>query len=74
MKLGMYDDAIKQFKTVLNKFPGGNKVHDARYMLGVCYQKKGDTGSALDVLELALKGNPPSSVRQKIEKQLMEIK
>ncbi len=74
MKLDMYDDAIKQFKTVLTQYPDGNKVHDARDMLGVCYQKKGDTGRALDALEVALKGNPPSEVRQKIEKQLMEIK
>ncbi len=74
MKLTMYDDAIRQFQYVLKKYPGGNKIHDARYMLGVCYQKKGDTGRALDALELALKNNPPSSVRQKIEKHLMEIK
>jgi TolA-binding protein len=74
LKLDMFDDAIKQFQTVLTQYPDGNKVHDSRYMLGVCYQKKGDTGRALDALEVALKSNPPSDVRQKIEKQLMEIK
>jgi len=74
LKLDMHDDAIKQFQTVVTQYPGGNKVHDARYMLGVSYQKKGDTGRALDALEVALKGNPPTEVRQKIEKQLMEIK
>ena len=74
LKLDMHDDAIKQFQTVLTQFPNGNKVHDSRYMLGVSYQKKGDTGRALDALEVALKSNPPSDVRQKIEKQLMEIK
>jgi TolA-binding protein len=74
LKLDMHDDAIKQFQTVLTQYPNGNKVHDARYMLGVSYQKKGDTGRALDALEMALKNNPPFDVRQKIEKQLMEIK
>ena len=74
VKLDMYDDAIKQFQAVVKQYPKGNKVHDARYMLGVSYQKKGDTGRALDALEVALKGNPPSAVRQKIEKHLMEIK
>jgi TolA-binding protein len=74
LKLDMYDDAIKQYRAVLTQYPDGNKVHDARYMLGVCYQKKGDTGRALDALEVALKSNPPSEIRQKIEKQLMEIK
>ncbi|NIQ03476.1 MAG: tetratricopeptide repeat protein [Nitrospinaceae bacterium] len=74
MKLDMYDDAINHFQTILKKYPQGNKIHDARFMLGVCYQKKGDTGRALDVLDVALKSNPPSEVRKKIEKQLMEIK
>ena len=74
LKLNMYEDAIKQYRAVLTQYPDGNKVHDARYMLGVSYQKKGDTGRALDALEMALKSNPPSEVRQKIEKQLMEIK
>ena len=74
VKLDMYDDAIKQFQTVVKQYPKGNKIHDARYMLGVTYQKKGDTGRALDALEVALKGNPPSAVRQKIENHLMEIK
>jgi TolA-binding protein len=74
LKLDMYDDAIKQYQAILAQYPDGNKVHDARYMLGVSYQKKGDTGRALDALEVALKSNPPSEVRQKIEKQLMEIK
>jgi TolA-binding protein len=74
LKLEMHDEAINQFQTVLTQYPDGNKVHDARYMLGVSYQKKGDTGRALDALEVALKSNPPAEVRQKIEKQLMEIK
>jgi TolA-binding protein len=74
LKLEMHDEAISQFQTVLTQYPDGNKVHDARYMLGVSYQKKGDTGRALDALEVALKSNPPAEVRQKIEKQLMEIK
>ena len=74
LKLDMYDEAINQFQSVVKQYPKGNKVHDSRYMLGVSYQKKGDTGRALDALEVALKSNPPSEVRQKIEKHLMEIK
>ncbi|MBI4384781.1 MAG: tetratricopeptide repeat protein [Nitrospinae bacterium] len=72
-KLEMYDDAIKQFEAVLNKYPGGNKVHDSRFMLGYCYAKKGDKAHARDVLESALKTRPPKEVRQKIEMQLKEI-
>lgn len=73
-KLDMYDDAIAQFQSVIENYPRGNKVHDSRYMLGVSYFKKGDRGRALDVLEAALKTNPPGEVRDKIQKQLMEIK
>ncbi len=71
--LEMYDDAVLQFETVLNKYPRGNKVHDARYMLGLTYSKKGETSRAVEVLQGALKKNPPSEVRGKILAQLNQI-
>ena len=73
VKLGMFDDAISQFEKVIDEYPRENKVHDSRYMLGVSYFKKGDKGRALDVLETALKYNPPSDTRKKIENQLLAI-
>ena len=71
--LEMYDDAILQFETVLNKYPRGNKVHDSRYMIGVSYSKMGETNRAIEVLEDALKSNPPNEVRAKIAAQLKHI-
>ena len=71
--LEMYDDAIIQFETVLNKYPRGNKVHDSRYMIGVTYSKMGETSRAIEVLEDALKSNPPNEVRAKIAAQLKHI-
>ena len=71
--LEMYDDAILQFETVLNKYPHGNKVHDSRYMIGVSYSKMGETSRAIEVLEDALKTNPPNEVRTKITAQLKNI-
>ena len=71
--LEMYDDAILQFETVLNKYPRGNKVHDSRYMIGVSYSKMGETSKAIEVLEDALKRNPPNEVRAKIAAQLNHI-
>ena len=71
--LEMYDDAILQFETVLNKYPRGNKVHDSRYMIGVSYSKMGETNKAIEVLEDALKSNPPNEVRVKITAQLKHI-
>jgi len=71
--LEMYDDAILQFETVLNKYPRGNKVHDSRYMIGVSYSKMGETSRAIEVLEDALKRNPTNEVRAKILAQLNHI-
>jgi len=71
--LEMYDDAILQFETVLNKYPRGNKVHDSRYMIGVTYSKMGETSRAIEVLEDALKRNPTNEVRAKILAQLNHI-
>ena len=73
LALEMYDDAILQFETVLNKYPGGNKVHDSRYMLGVAYSKKGETSRAIEILEGALKRNPSPEVRGKILARLNQI-
>ncbi len=73
LALEMFDDAILQFETVLNKYPRGNKVHDSRYMLGVSYSKKGETSRAIEVLEDALKRNPEAEVRGKILVQLNRI-
>ena len=71
--LEMYDDAILQFETVLNKYPRGNKVHDSRYMIGVSYSKMGEISRAIEVLEDALKRNPTNEVRAKILAQLNHI-
>lgn len=73
-QLGRYDEAISHFEMVLDQYPQGNKVHDSRFMMGVTLHKMGDTGRALDTLEKALQMNPPTEVRDKIERHLMEIK
>ena len=73
VKLEMYDDAITQFETVINSYPMGNKVHDSRYMLGLSYYRKGESSKAVEILQSALKGNPPAEVRGKITTQLNEI-
>ena len=72
--LEMYDDAILQFETVLNKYPRSNKVNDSRYMIGVTYSKMGETSKAVQVLEDALKRNPTKEVRAKIKDKLNQIK
>ena len=73
IKLEMYDDAITQFETVVNSYPRGNKVHDSRLMLGRAYSLKGETSRAVEILQSALKNNPPTEVREKILKKLNAI-
>ena len=73
VKLEMYEDAITQFEMVINSYPTGNKVHDSRYMLGLCYYKKGESSRAIEILQSALKSNPPPEVRGKILNQLNKI-
>ena len=73
IKLEMYDDAITQFETVINSYPRGNKVHDSRFMLGRAYSLKGETSRAVEILQSALKNNPPTEVRGKILKKLNAI-
>ena len=73
VKLEMYDDAITQFETVINSYPRGNKVHDSRFMLGRVYSLKGETSRAVEILQSALKNNPPTEVRGKILKKLNDI-
>ena len=73
VKLEMYDDAVTHFETVINSYPRGNKVHDSRFMLGRVYSLKGESSRAVEILQSALKNNPPSEVREKILKQLKDI-
>ena len=73
VKLEMYEDAITQFEIVINSYPRGNKVHDARFMLGRVYSLKGETSRAVEILQSALKNNPPAEIRGKISKQLKNI-
>jgi len=73
VKLEMYEDAITQFEMVINSYPTGNKVHDSRYMLGFSYYQKGESSRAVEILQSALKRNPPTEVRGKILNQLNKI-
>ena len=73
VKLEMFEDAITQFEMVINSYPTGNKVHDSRYMLGVSYYMKGESSRAVEILQSALRGNPPAEVREKILNQLRKI-
>ena len=73
VRLEMYDDAVSHFEEVINSYPRGNKVHDAKFMLGRVYSLKGEASRAIEILQSALRNNPPAEVRGKISKQLQDI-
>lgn len=73
VKLEMYDEAIQRFQTVLDEYPRENKIHDSRYWLGFSYHRQGDPSRAIDILESALRANPPNETRVKIEQLLSTI-
>lgn len=68
-----YQKAIEKYTAVIDEYKSGNKVFDAKYMLGVTYSSLGEKSKALGYLEQALNDNPPSEVRNKIEKKIREI-
>ena len=41
-----YDNCIKHFTTMIQKYPKHPDLVDSLYFLGVCNEKKGDTGKA----------------------------
>ncbi len=73
VRLEMYDDAVTQFEEVINSYPMGNKVHDAKFMLGRVYSLKGEASKAIEILQSALRNNPPAEVRGKISNLLQDI-
>jgi TolA-binding protein len=73
-KLEMYDEAIRDFETVITKFPHGNKIHDAMFLLSLSYEKKGDKAKAVDILEGALKHKPNKELRDKMEQKLADLR
>ena len=54
-QLKRYDDAIKQFRRALSKEPG---LASARYYLGECYMRLGDTGKAIEEFVATLELDP----------------
>jgi thiol:disulfide interchange protein DsbD len=67
-----YDEAMAEFKKVMEKFPGTPLATDAEIWTAVVYRQKGDTAKAIEAFENFLKNHPESDdtayARQQIEK------
>ena len=60
-KSGKYDDAIRGFRAVLDKWPNGRYAENAAYWMGEANYVKRDYQAALDAFQLVLTKYPNSS-------------
>jgi tol-pal system protein YbgF len=60
-KSGKYDDAIRGFRAVLDKWPNGRYAENAAYWMGEANYVKRDYQAALDAFQLVLNKYPNSS-------------
>src|ERR1035437_9068959 len=70
LKKGLADSAIEIFKDLVSKAP---KHSTYRFHLGMAYQQKGDNTKALEQLKEALKYNPATDEKNKIQQLITKL-
>lgn len=67
-----YDEAMAEFKSIMEKFPGTGQATDAELWIAVVHKQRGDTTTAIKAFEGFLKNHPESGdtayAKQQIEK------
>src|SRR5450759_4682599 len=70
LKKGLQDNAIEIFKDLVSKEPNHSTY---RFHLGMAYSQKGDKSKALDQLKEALKYNPATEEKDKIQPMIAPL-
>jgi tetratricopeptide (TPR) repeat protein len=70
LKKGLPDNAIEIFKDLVSKAPNHSTY---RFHLGMAYSQKGDKPKALDQLKEALKYNPATEEKDKIQQLIAHL-
>jgi len=70
LKKGLPDNAIEVFKDLVSKAPNHSTY---RFHLGMAYSQKGDKSKALDQLKEALKYNPATEEKDKIQQLIAHL-
>ena len=70
---GQYDRASLFFQEMLEQFPHTNRRHDAKWWLGVSYERSGDINAAMDVYKELLDLPAQNPIRVKAELRLEDI-
>ncbi|WP_440682796.1 tetratricopeptide repeat protein [Cysteiniphilum halobium] len=71
---GNIDDAYKQFKTIVTRYPKSIKIADATYALALLELSKGNTKTAKIYLERVVEKYPHADVAEKAKGQLHKLK
>lgn len=69
-KLNDFSAAGAPFKTIVNRYPRGDKWLISHVMLGLTHQLNGETSQALFFLQQAKSNNPPKPLRDLIDRLL----
>ncbi len=72
--LGQYDEAIRTFHDVLNKYPTSLKADDAEFKIGAAYEKLGDKTNARSAYNRLILSFPESEYRGRAEARLNKLK
>ncbi|MCP4294038.1 MAG: tetratricopeptide repeat protein, partial [Proteobacteria bacterium] len=70
---GDYDQSALKFHEMIEQFPESNKLNDAKWWLGVSFERTGDINAAIDNYKLLLELAPENPIRVKAELRLEEV-
>ena len=69
-----YDEALVEFKKIMEKFPGTGQAADAELWIAVVHKQKGDTTMAIQAFESFLKNHPESGDTAYATQQIEKLK
>jgi tol-pal system protein YbgF len=72
--LGQYDEAVRTFHDVLNKYPASTKADDAEFKIGAAYEKLGDRTNARAAYERLTLSFPESEYKGRAQARLNKLK
>jgi TolA-binding protein len=68
-----YDDALKAFDMVLERYPENNKTLDAMYMKGLALVQMGERSKGAEEFRAVYKKNPQAELARKAKQQLANM-
>jgi thioredoxin-like negative regulator of GroEL len=69
-----YDDAVGEFKKIMEKFPGTEQSVDAELWMAIVHRQKGDTTAAIKAFEEWVKNHPDSPDTSYANQQIEKLK